>query len=298
MVAMHRIRIFFLLLLVGLSFLGCSPPTRTITGQVFIATQGGQSVKLGGVTVSLFREDSLKTHVAARTRAHAQLVASIVATADSVNTAITGINATNAKLVADRKAALRAQIVAIDEEVAIADTKHEKASQVWSDAARRYGAAVSRAMNNVHVSSREPAPEEARVRDIAAEERDAAYGEAAQARYRRDALVDQLEHTSIGAASKLNLPPLDVTAFWYFTGLDSGASATAQTDADGRFSLDVPSSGKFFLVARSERKVIDSTERYGWMVRVPPASEKPTPIFLNHSNLLPDGVPLDSLIAK
>ena len=47
------------LLLVAFCFLACSSKT-TLNGEVFVATQGGQSVKLGAVPVHIFREEKAK----------------------------------------------------------------------------------------------------------------------------------------------------------------------------------------------------------------------------------------------
>jgi hypothetical protein len=73
---------------------------------------------------------------------------------------------------------------------------------------------------------------------------------------------------------------------------------STQTDADGRFSLDVPRFGRFFLAATSQRKLMDETETYFWLVRVPDSSQKNAPILLCNSNLLPEGAKLSTLFPK
>ena len=59
--------------------------------------------------------------------------------------------------------------------------------------------------------------------------------------------------------------------------------ATAETDADGGFSLDLPY-GDYVIVAESSRNVIGKRERYNWMFYVDPESMK-KPILINNSNL-------------
>jgi hypothetical protein len=47
--------------------------------------------------------------------------------------------------------------------------------------------------------------------------------------------------------------------------------ATAKTDADGKFRVEIPDSGEFALVAYSEREAVGETENYFWIV---PALER------------------------
>jgi hypothetical protein len=67
----------------------------------------------------------------------------------------------------------------------------------------------------------------------------------------------------------------------YFEGLPQPA-ATAKTDADGRFQLNIPDEGDYVLVASSTRVVFNTVEKYFWIVRVRAGDSKVT---LSNDNL-------------
>jgi hypothetical protein len=71
----------------------------------------------------------------------------------------------------------------------------------------------------------------------------------------------------------------------YFVTLPSPI-ATAKTDADGRFQLNIPDEGDYALVASSSRLVFNTTEKYLWIVRVKPQDSKAT---LSNDNLTTAG---------
>jgi hypothetical protein len=88
---------------------------------------------------------------------------------------------------------------------------------------------------------------------------------------------------------------------FFFTGLPQGV-ASARTDADGKFTLTVPRSGKYALAARAQREVFGSTEFYYWLVWV--EADGTTKSILSNTNLMvansPDTVvaALDPVITK
>jgi hypothetical protein len=71
----------------------------------------------------------------------------------------------------------------------------------------------------------------------------------------------------------------------YFSGLPSG-TATAMTNADGKFTITLPK-GRFVLAAQSFRRVFDSTENYYWLVWVKSDGRQPPPLILSNHNLVP-----------
>ena len=71
--------------------------------------------------------------------------------------------------------------------------------------------------------------------------------------------------------------------------------ADAETDADAKFSISVPTNGKFVLIARASRKVGDSDEYYYWMVRLAMNGENNKTILLNNENITASGSPSLSL---
>jgi len=67
----------------------------------------------------------------------------------------------------------------------------------------------------------------------------------------------------------------------YFVDLPT-PTATAKTDADGRFQLNIPDEGDYVLLASSTRVVFNSTEQYFWIVRLKSQESKVT---LSNDNL-------------
>ena len=54
---------------------------------------------------------------------------------------------------------------------------------------------------------------------------------------------------------------------------------SAKTDADGAYQIFIPYEGEWILVAKSERLVMDKTEKYYWIVDVPQRTAKKDKIF-------------------
>jgi hypothetical protein len=80
----------------------------------------------------------------------------------------------------------------------------------------------------------------------------------------------------------------------YFLGLPE-PTATAKTDADGRFKLNLPVEGDFVIVASSTRQVFDKVEKYYWMVRLKPAE---LTLSLSNDNLTSSRGPDSILTTK
>ena len=73
---------------------------------------------------------------------------------------------------------------------------------------------------------------------------------------------------------------------YFFEGLPSGAS-TATTDGDGKFTLEIPRTGQFGLVARASRQLLKGKETYSWLVWVDLDGEPSKHLNLTNSNMLP-----------
>jgi hypothetical protein len=85
---MARCLLFLALACYCSGVLGCSLGSSTIHGQVFIVTRGGESVKLGLVTVDLLPVAQFKRHVAARKAEAAKELVSRAAEVKSWNDAV------------------------------------------------------------------------------------------------------------------------------------------------------------------------------------------------------------------
>jgi len=69
----------------------------------------------------------------------------------------------------------------------------------------------------------------------------------------------------------------------YFRKLQSYA-ATTITDADGKFSVKIPRSGRFAVFATTERMVGDKTEHYRWLVWASLDGQDSKTILLSNHN--------------
>lgn len=63
--------------------------------------------------------------------------------------------------------------------------------------------------------------------------------------------------------------------------------ADSETDADGKFSISVPTAGPFVLVAKAERPA--EGERYYWMVSISMNGETSKSVLLNNENMTTSG---------
>jgi hypothetical protein len=77
----------------------------------------------------------------------------------------------------------------------------------------------------------------------------------------------------------------------YFVDLPA-STATAKTDADGRFKLNLPDEGDFAVLASSTRTVFNKVEKYFWVVRL---KSQDSTVTLSNDNLTTSGSP-DSLL--
>lgn len=285
---MHKARAFFLLPLMFLSALGCSLGRRTINGQVFIATQGGESVKLGMVEVVLLPENSVMERVAAREAEFKNLLAEV---REANAGAIAGCKAINDSP-SERARVWREKL---QPELREKETRLAQA-EVWVAEAER--------AHNEAESARWTGGESGGG-SAGLDKLNAAAANLARAHEAQDLLRDQcagllrrLSHVPDSVVSAKMIPEPTLSHESYFQTLYLRAVAKTQTDADGRFSLAVPRSGRFMLAAQSARKLLNTTETYFWLVKVPDSAKQGTPVLLCNSSLLPEGVPLSTLFAK
>lgn len=71
---------------------------------------------------------------------------------------------------------------------------------------------------------------------------------------------------------------------FYFGSLSS-AIQTAETDADGKFIIEVPRSGRFVIAAQAKRSVMQYTEHYYWLQPVSLEGQQQVTQNLSNNNL-------------
>jgi hypothetical protein len=76
---------------------------------------------------------------------------------------------------------------------------------------------------------------------------------------------------------------------FFFEGLPQ-AIASSKTDADGKFSLQLPS-GRFGIAAHSSRKIGDTKESYYWLVWLTVGPRAVKRIMLSNDNMIGQGSP-------
>jgi hypothetical protein len=96
------------------------------------------------------------------------------------------------------------------------------------------------------------------------------------------ALLEQQRESKLEA--KQNWP----ASSHYFKDLPTSLSST-RTDADGKFSLQIPKSGRFAIAAHASRKTYSANEEYYWMVWVSLNGRESTNIILGNQNLMSSG---------
>ena len=247
---------------------GCSPTPSpessqdVINGQVFIVTRSGENVKLGLVTVLLLPEQELRKRVAL----------------------------TEARAKADQED-LRPEL--------------ERARTAVSDAkirilqAERACLQAKQARDEAHVRSQGESPSETlgnnRWLDAITAEN--------EAEDVMNSRLDLLNRARMSLATRLTevsdlirrYDDLGSSAR-YFEGLPT-ALASAQTDADGKFSLHVPKKGRYAVAAHAQRQVLDVTEEYFWLVLVPEEAREGTPVLISNQTLTTGQSPLSVIRA-
>ena len=190
----------------------------TLSGQVFVSTEGGENFKLGAVKVGLFARDAIDG-----------LVAKLKKSADYKIQQLRGP-------VAEAKAA-QDQAEASYTAASNAVTQAIRANKDYKAAEDAQGAAL-----------------------------DAKF--AASRRYSE--MNEELSFCYSGG--------------FYFGFLQS-AIRTAETDAEGRFVIEVPRTGGFVIAAEGMRRVMEHTEHYYWLQPVSLEGQQQLTQNLSNNNL-------------
>jgi hypothetical protein len=272
-----RQSILIALLVACLGALGCSLGHDTIHGQVFIVTRGAVNVKMGLVTVAVLPEPEVEKYVEAVTAAHRKhMEAAAKAEHDS-------LVAGRARAEMTRGPELARAKVALDR----ARAEAAAAQRVSDEARRAHRRAKAALVRGDRVSE---ADEDACWQGFCEAVR-IAHAKQLEANAAADtyqALLRSLPEVKSPAPVRLQSLP---TGRDYFSGLPAAVTST-QTDADGRFTLDVPHKGRLVLAARAQRQIIDSTEEYFWLVRIPDDVRRGELLLLSNSTLTTADSPL------
>lgn len=268
-----------ILAVVGCLLLLTSPACNReveIQGSVFIVTKGAENQKLGLVIVSAVPADRMKQFVENK-KSHIKSQLDRLKKADESR---------GADLAAAQKGYDEAKKMLDDllaEKTAIASRQEELGSSInpYLDSPYLVDEDDSSALAAEVAKQRKVRQQ---LRSLAQQAtKNASLADAARARLA--AADKQLTDakTQVAAERQKMLDLLNEAAL--FEGIPEG-SAKAVTDADGKFTIKLPASGKYALAARAERRVYDKTERYYWIVWVEAGGRGSKQVMLTNQNML------------
>ncbi len=244
---LRRMSCLFLLVAVSLCTQACSRQT-SVSGQVFITVNVGSSIKLGGVDVLALSRTDL---AAALSKTLQQEEAERSRLRGEVEAAEGASREAGKKL-----NALQAQLDALS-----AEQKAARAKWMYSE---------------WRTSEREAATKRAwelkDQLDVLEKSLPSAQREALAASEKRDAAVER-------AASR---PTVD----GYFASLPKPI-ASAVTNADGAFSIVVPTRERFALAVHATRRVGDTPEEHYWLIWIDPREKNNSLLLTNRNSINP-----------
>ena len=258
-------------------------PKGRLSGQMIVATKGGENLKLAAVKVSLFARDAIDVLVAGlKAFANAKIEQLRLAAEETgekhAEAALQKAEAAlqQAEATLQQAGAAVQQSEAIEQQTKAAEQQAKMTEKInwdayqktpgWNEAriaaegakgaAVRATAAADAASQTLNAAQQGVGPAQqgvgaAQQRVGAAQQRvDAAQQGVGAARERDNYLLKQQASYSSGS--------------FYFSHLGSPIQ-TAETDADGKFMIEVPRTGKFVIAAKGEHSVGQETEKYYWL---------------------------------
>jgi hypothetical protein len=217
----------------------------TLSGQVFVSTNGGENVKLGAVQVSLFARDAIEP-LLAQLNNFAQIKIRLQ------TERLAAASSTQKEADVRREAAL-ADLAAAEEVPKLLGD-----ATVWERISGMSDGAT--ASNDTTKPAIRAAQEEVEVAGKAAD-------------------------TALEEAQKMADPATYRSEDFYFDFLQSPIRI-AETDADGKFAMEIPKKGAFVISARGRRLVGENIERYYWRVPVSLEGQQQCVQNLSNSNLM------------
>ena len=293
--------------------------TRTIVGQIFIRTEGGENINLSLVSVGLFDQKAILRHLDDESKAAAPIVAYFEPLLKEAKEAkrladaaddLAGKAATAVALAINDKTDASAEVQAAIDAVGNEDKTDSPLAKVAREAGipiDDYLAPISKHLKET-VDAASNAIKRAKDRigdnltdsdsDPATTADSAVY---TALREMKDTAEKLSERASAISAEVSNRATYPLSAIYYYSDLPEPLRTT-KTDADRKFTFKLPN-GAYVLVASSSRNAgvnvigdesFPRKEFYYWMVKVDSSSDQM--IMLANDNLSSSGSP-DSLIS-
>ena len=306
-------------LLFSLSFVGCKPKETTLSGQAFIVTRSGESIKLGLVEVLLVEKAPAKELIQKRQPAIEAEIAirqsNYLTLKSDFENANSNCNAflANSPTTKPHYLALKSRHESLQQDnsnlmIALASNdaylkrltdEMEQASRSMSDLDSDSVRTFSQKLEALE-NFRKQYKEWLNVKEPLIKKNDAEINqlshELAQitsaALEQAKPLQEQLTATKskFESAKAIYSEPYP-KAETYLTGFSPTVFQKAPTDADGKFGFSYPQNKSLAVLAKAERLVGGKTEKYYWLVNAPAGVEK-AQLFLSNNNLVyadPDG---------
>lgn len=272
--------------------IGCKPKSTSLTGQVFIATAGGTSFKLGAVEIQLIDKKQVveflsKQRAAFDLKIQSQKKKLIAIKADIEKAKVEARKAqvefdfyvqSKAWRTSEAYTNAEAEIVrctdgiaAWDKQISILNNKRD-----FMGVRAAVGARTSFVFKSTKAQN-----------DLDEIERAAIRSAEGQNNARQSVLLS-LEAKVATINNSINTPPLPDD---YLSGFSPTTTQKTITDADGNFSISYLRNEQFTIYSRAQRAVMDNTEKYCWLINAPSGIETGR-VSLNNQNLAefdPDG---------
>jgi hypothetical protein len=307
-----KTKIIFALVAIGgiLGFTGCKPKTTTLTGQVFIATQGGDNVKLGDVEILLIEKsqasDFLKQKqplFESETASRQKEFLDAKETFEKVQSDYDLFTAENKNkgfsTDCDDHKFLTNNLFATDTNCIKIKSQAETFLR-QADALGRYALQLNAQQERAEAQGNYETSEALKMREYAVD------GQEEKAETDANVLLEQLDKVvmSIKAEKYKRLEALGnqfghakqmLTSFPscedYLADFSPIVIQKTLSDADGKFSFTYPRNQLLTIYTSAQRSILNRTERYYWLIDAPTNADT-VQVFLSNNNLVyadPDG---------
>ncbi len=298
-----KIAINLVLVVAMFGFAGCKPKETTLSGQMFIVTQGADNVKFGDVEVALIDRPQVieflqkrSSGVEAEMKKREQAVEAAETNSQKVSHDVeifvdSQVYATNANYIQIKgqlDESLKMKKTLAEQRSALKKAKENLSSTMTTNTSLADLEAIS--SKAIEISHQEDSVVWQNVTNDSIVERLQFELENIKndAESVQQTKVDEAKWTFTTAQTHAaNFPTIGD----YLANFTPTVFQKTLTDADGKFSFTYPRDKSFALFASAERKIPNGTEKYYWLVDAPVNSEQ-AQIFLSNKNLVyvdPDG---------
>jgi hypothetical protein len=288
------------LILILASFLaltGCKPKQTTLSGQVFIVTQGAENVKLGDVEILLVeksqatdflqkKQSAIDLEMASKEQDLTNTEQEVAAASGNLDKAQTYFdwfmvnkpyktNADRVKISSQWDILLKQYIYQTNYVTRLVqNTNYDENSMSTLTAAVNRREEIAGKLNSLND-------------ELETIKSDAIATEKEKLEALKANLVKANSNLATAEKSLTNSP----TTEDYFSDFSPAIAQKTISDSDGKFSFSYPPDKSFAIFARAQRAILNKTETYYWLIDAPTGS-KAFQILLSNNNLVfvdPDG---------